>query len=92
MLSEQIVEMMSDGDYVFDKATGIANFVIKIGRKGTGLSTSIQFCLRFLANRGVTEFERIKDTAQMSLLLEGKHPLIQKTEFKQSSVDEDLEF
>ena len=85
-LSQQLTEILKDEDYQFSD-DGIPNFTIKIGRKGAGLETSYSLLPKMSEAKAdvVVAFEQIKDTAKVAVLTEGRHPLIQKTEFKQAA-------
>ncbi len=82
-ISSQLVEIMKDEDFSFSDDL-IANFTLKITRKGSGLETSYSMLPKLSdAPADVTAaFEEIKTTSGVAVLTEGKHPLIQKTEFK----------
>jgi len=82
-LSSQLVEIMKDEDFSFSDDL-VANFTLKITRKGSGLETSYSMLPKLSDAPAdvVAGFEEIKTTSGVSVLTEGKHPLIQKTEFK----------
>ena len=86
-LSSQLTEILKDEDYQFSEE-GIPNFSIKIGRKGSGLETSYTLLPKMSEAKPevVSAFNEIRDTAMVAGLVDGKHPLIQKTEFKATEV------
>ena len=81
-LRDQLVECMSDSDYGFSEE-GIANFQIKISRKGAGLETSYGLMPKSkdASAEVVAAFAEIKDSAQVAGLTDGRHPLVQKKAF-----------
>lgn len=83
-LKESMTEILSEADdYTWDEETGIANFVIKITRKGQGLESSYSILPKVKKTEAaVTKaFDEVKDTAMVSELLKGGHPFVQSREF-----------
>ena len=76
-IRDALVEVLSDEDYSFD-SEGIADFTLKIGRQGEKLDTSYSALPKAgkkVEAKVAAAFEAVKETAQMSHLLEGRHPL-----------------
>jgi len=93
-LQQGITEVMSDEDFSFDD-DGIANFQIKISRKGAGLETSYSVLPKVKAPTKVelNAFEEVKATATVEKLLTGGHPFLESTEFKTAdTTSDDTEF
>ena len=91
-LRQALVDTLGDALYGFDKV-GIANFTMKISRKGNGLETSYSLLPKAGKDAAAKErnaFAAVRETSQAALLLEGKHPLRKPTEF--SSNAGELEF
>ena len=96
-LRETLTEVLQEvEDYTFDEATGIANFNIKLTRKGSGLETSYSILPKVKRTEAAikTAFAEVAEAAQVETLLDGGHPLLQATSFSSSSTgsDEEPEF
>ena len=92
-LRDGLVEILNDEDFAFDSAD-IANFVLKIGKQGSGLETSYSILPkpRKVEAAVAKAFEEVRETAMVADLLEGRHPLNKpKAEFK-SDASADGEF
>ena len=83
-LREQLTEILQeDEDYTWTEE-GLANFSIKISRKGTGLETSYSILpkVRKVPAKIVTEWETSKDSIWLPNFFEGRDP------FEGKQVDE----
>lgn len=83
-IKDGIVSIIGEAeDYTFAE-NGLANFLIKITRKGTGLETSYSVLpkLQKPTAAEVALFTEVADTAKVSKLLMGQHPMFApKAEF-----------
>ena len=87
-LKESIQEILNEAeDYTFDKKTGIANFLLKLTRKGSGLETSYSILPKIKKTEAaVTKaFAEVADTAQVEKLLSGGHPMLETTGFSSNN-------
>lgn len=76
-LREALVEILSDEDYSFD-SEGIANFTMKVSRQGEGIDTAYSLLPKAgkqVEAKVAKAFAEVKETAKMSHLLAGRHPL-----------------
>lgn len=93
-IRDAIVEICGDEDYSWDD-NSIATFTMKVGRQGEGLETSYS-CLpkagKKVEAKVIKAFNAVKETSQMSLLLEGKHPLRKPAAEFSSDSSDDAEF
>lgn len=92
-IRDGIVEVLTDEDYSFD-SEGIANFTLKVGRQGEKLDTSYSILPKSgkkVEAKVAAAFEAVKDTAKMSDLVNGRHPLRKPAEFS-SAASNDAEF
>ena len=95
-LREALTEILrEEQDYTFND-DAIANFTLKITRKGTGLETSYSILPKLASkvSKEVTQaFAEVVDTAKVDTLLQGQHPLLApKAEFASSSSEGGSEF
>ena len=94
-LKETLTEVLQEAeDYTFDEETGVANFLLKVSRKGTGLETSYSVLPKPKKVEAVVKnaFAEIVDTAQVVSLLDGGHPLLEAAASFSSKDDSDSEF
>ncbi len=93
-LKDGLLEIVGDPDYTWTE-DGVAEFQIKISRKGTGLSTSYSIMPKPSKPNKVelNAFNEVKDTAQVAKLLDGGHPFLESiASFTSTKVDSDTEF
>lgn len=91
-LKETIAEVLQEvEDYTFDEDTGIANFNIKLTRKGTGLETSYSILPKVKRTEAAIKnaFAEVADNAQVVSLLDGGHPLLEATAFSSNKKEDD---
>ncbi|WP_222930570.1 hypothetical protein [Synechococcus sp. BIOS-E4-1] len=76
-LKDGIIEIIGESDDYTFTDDGIANFCLKITRKGTGLDTSYSVLPKLTkpTKAEVDAFQEVAETSQMSNYLKGKHPL-----------------
>lgn len=94
-LKDGIKEIIAEGDDYTFTDEGVANFVLKVTRKGTGLDTSYSVLPKLSkpSKAELAAFEEVKDTAKVSLYLECKHPLRKPAaEFSSTAPAGDSEF
>ena len=96
-LKETITEVLQEvEDYTFDEETGIANFNIKLTRKGSGLETSYSILPKVKRTEAAIKaaFAEVSEAAQVVSLLDGGHPLLEATAFNSNNDEakEDAEF
>jgi len=91
-LREGITEALQDGDYSFSD-DAVAEFVLKISRRGTGLDTSYSV-LPKPSKVTKAETEAMAEVREMnvSCLTDGGHPFIQPAASFSSDSTEDSEF
>ena len=76
-LKDGIIEIIGESeDYTF-RDDGVANFCLKVTRKGTGLETSYSILPKLSkpTKAEIAAFAEVADTSQVSKYLEGQHPL-----------------
>ena len=91
-LKESIQEILSEADdYTFDEKTGVANFLLKLTRKGTGKDTSYSVIPKIKKTETAIAkaFAEVADTAQVEKLLTGGHPMLEATSFNSGGSDDD---
>ena len=95
-IKDALVDIIGESDDYTFADNGLANFMIKITRKGTGLDTSYSVLpkLQKPSKAEVAMFEEVANTAKVSKLLQGQHPMFApKAEFSSATaVAEDSEF
>ena len=94
-LKDGIIEIIGESDDYTFSDNGVANFCLKITRKGTGLDTSYSVLPKLSkpSKAEIAAFEEVKETAKVSLLVECKHPLRKPVaEFSSTTSDADSEF
>lgn len=86
-IKTSIVEVLSDPDFSFED--DIATFVLRVSKTGSGLDTSYSVMPkpRKIEATIKAAFAEVKETAQMSKLLAGGHPLLSPTFSSDSSTD-----
>ena len=90
-LREGITEALQDGDYSFND-DAVAEFVLKISRRGTGLDTSYSVLTK-PSKVTKAETEAMAEVREMNVssLTEGSHPLIKPAaEFSTDSADSEF--
>ena len=82
-IRDQLTEILQEADDYTWTDEGVANFTLKISRKGSGLETSygIMPKTKPASSEVIAAFAEIKDTAQVAGLTDGRHPLVQKKAF-----------
>ena len=94
-IKDAIVEIIGEADDYTFAENGLANFLIKITRKGTGLDTSYSVLpkLQKPSKTEVDLYAEVVDSAKVSKLLVGQHPMFApKAEFVSSGTEEEGEF
>lgn len=94
-LKEGIIEIIGESDDYTFSDDGVANFLLKVTRKGTGLETSYSVLPKLSkpTKAEAAAFNEVKDTAKVSLYLECKHPLRKPAaEFSSTTPAGDSEF
>lgn len=94
-LKDGIIEIIGESDDYTFSDNGVANFCLKITRKGTGLDTSYSVLPKLSkpTKAEIAAFEEVEDTAKVSMLVECKHPLRKPVaEFSSTASDTDTEF
>ena len=96
-LKDGIIEIIGESDDYTFSDDGIANFCLKITRKGTGLDTSYSVLPKLLkpTKAEIAAFTEVLETSTMNNYLEGRHPLrMPAAEFSSTadSTDSDSEF
>ena len=89
-LQQAITEILKETDDYTWTEDGIANFMLKITRKGTGINTEYS-CLPKLSmptEAEVAAFKAVAETAQMSCYLDQRHPLKPRPEFTSAAPSE----
>ena len=78
-LKDSLVEILGDADDFSFSDDGIAEFVLKISKSGSGLETTYSMLPkpRKVEAKVKEAFEAVKETATMDKLLKGQHPLRQ---------------
>ena len=76
-LKDGIIEIIGESDDYTFTDEGIANFCLKVTRKGTGLDTSYSVLPKLSkpTKAEVEAFKAVSETAAMGNYLEGRHPL-----------------
>ena len=93
-LKDGIIEIIGETeDYTFSD-DGVANFCLKISRKGTGLDTSYSVLpkLQKPTKAEVAAFTEAADSAKVECLINGAHPLRKPTAFSSDSDSTEAEF
>ena len=93
-LQQALTEILQETDDYTWTEDGVANFLIKVTRKGTGIDTTYS-CLPKLSKPTKAEvdaFKAVAETAQMSCYLEQRHPLKQRPEFTSAAPTGEAEF
>ena len=90
-LREGITEILQDEDYTWSD-DDIAEFTLKIGRTGTGISTTYSVIpkMKKVTQVEIDAFAEVRDTAMVEKLLQGGHPLTGAS--FSSDTDKDSEF
>ena len=91
-LKDSLVEILGDADDFTFNDDGIAEFVLKIKKQGSGLETQYSMLPKVKKVEAEVKeaFDAVRDTAKVEKLLKGQHPLrTPKAEFSSSS---DTEF
>jgi len=75
-LKDGLVEVLGDADFDFADS-GIANFVLKVSKQGTGIETNYSVLPKPRKIEAVVKaaFEEVQGTAKMDCFLNGQHPL-----------------
>ena len=93
-LQQALTEILQETDDYTWTEDGIANFTLKITRKGTGIDTTYS-CLPKLSKPTKAEvdaFKAVAETAQMSCYLDQRHPLKLRPEFTSAAPTGEAEF
>lgn len=93
-LQQAVLEIVGEADDYTWTEDGIANFTLKITRKGTGIDTTYS-CLPKLSKPTKAEvdaFKAVAETAQMSCYLDQRHPLKPRPEFTSAAPTGEAEF
>lgn len=90
-LKDGIIEIIGESDDYTFTDEGVANFCLKVSRKGTGLDTSYSVLpkLQKPTKAELAAFAEVAETAKVECLLNGAHPLRKPTSFSSDASDSD---